>query len=160
MLRISNPRPSLYYIVSMLINRSVPANILLPHIAYENVSEAAAWLACTFGFVEHYRYGDPVQGAQLYLGSAWIMLSRARPGRATPAQTGAWTQSLTIFVDDVDAHYERAKSAGAKIVEELHETIYGERQYGAEDFAGHLWLFSRHARDVNPTEWGAMVTDR
>ena len=51
------------------------------------------------------------------------------------------TQSLTVFVEDVNAHFEKAKSAGAKIVEELHETVYGERQYGVEDLEGHHWLF-------------------
>jgi uncharacterized glyoxalase superfamily protein PhnB len=63
-------------------------------------------------------------------------------------------------VDDVDAHCERAKLAGAKIVEDLHETAYGERQYGVEDLEGHHWLFSRHARDVDPAEWGATVASQ
>jgi uncharacterized glyoxalase superfamily protein PhnB len=62
-----------------------------------------------------------------------------------------------VFVDDVDAHYEKTKSAGATVVEELHETIYGERQYGVEDLEGHRWLFSQHARDLSPGEWGATV---
>jgi len=57
----------------------------------------------------------------------------------------------------VDAHFERAKSAGAKIVEEPHETCYGEWQYAARDLDGHHWLFSRHARDVDPAEWGATI---
>jgi hypothetical protein len=43
-------------------------------------------------------------------------------------------------------------------VEDLHETMYGERQYGARDLDGHHWLFSTHARDVSPIEWGATVT--
>src|SRR5260370_25075373 len=85
------------------------------------------------------------------------MLIQARAGRATPVQLGAHTQSLTVFVEDVESHYQRTKSANAKIVEDLHETEYGELQYAAEDFAGHHWLFSRHARDVNPSEWGATI---
>jgi uncharacterized glyoxalase superfamily protein PhnB len=143
-------------------NRSVPADVILPHVTYENVAEALDWLTNAFGFVEHYRYGEPgrVDGAQMHLGDAWIMLTRARPGRVSPAQAGHYTQSLTIFVDDVDAHYEKAKSAGAKIVEDLNETFYGERQYGVEDLEGHPWLFSRHARDVSPEEWGATVAGR
>jgi uncharacterized glyoxalase superfamily protein PhnB len=138
-------------------NRSVPADIILPHLVYEDVAAAIDWLTRTFGFTEHYRYGDPAQGAQMHLGDAWIMLSLAREGRKSPAQAGVWTQSLTVFVDDVDAHFEKSKSAGAKIVEDLHETMYGERQYGVEDLGGHHWLFSRHARDVSPDEWGAVV---
>jgi len=142
----------------VISNRSVPANIVLPHIVYEDVAEAIVWLTKTFGFSEHYRYGDPAGGAQMRLGDAWIQLTRARPDRSTPRQLGWGTQSLTVFVEDVDSHYQAAKAAGAKIVEELHETPYGERQYGVEDFAGHHWLFSRHARDVDPEEWGACVS--
>jgi uncharacterized glyoxalase superfamily protein PhnB len=93
----------------------------------------------------------------MHLGGAWIMLRSARPGEVSPMQVGHSTQSLTVFVEDVDAHYERTKSAGAKIVEQLHETGYGERQYGVADLEGHHWLFSRHARDVSPAEWGATV---
>jgi len=144
----------------MLKNRSVPADVILPHITYQNVADALVWLTKAFGFTEHYRYGEPggrVEGAQMCLGNAWIMLNSARPGRASPAQVGCQTQSLTVFVDDVDAHFEQAKSAGVKIVEDLHETAYGERQYGAEDLDGHRWLFSRHVRDVAPNEWGAMI---
>jgi len=144
----------------MISNRSVPTDTLLPHIVYPDVAEAIDWLTKTFGFAEHYRYsepGGPVRGAQLLLGKAWIMLKRARPGSATPAQLGYGTQSLTVFLEDVDTHFQRTKSAGARIVEDLHETEYGERQYGVEDLAGHHWLFSRHARDVSPDQWGATV---
>jgi uncharacterized glyoxalase superfamily protein PhnB len=142
----------------MTKNRSVPADIVLPHLTYQNVAAAIDWLTRVFGFTEHYRYGGgEADGAQLFLGGAWIMVNRARPGRCSPAQTGCGTQSLTIFVPDVDSHFERAKSGGAKIVEELHETMYGERQYGVEDPEGHHWLFSRHVKDVSPEEWGATV---
>src|SRR5579863_8266358 len=141
----------------MLTNRSVPTNILLPHIVYRDVVAAIGWLNQTFGFVEHYRYGNPANGAQMHLGDAWIMLRQSRPGSGSPAQLGCATQSLTVFVEDVEAHFERTKSAGAKIVEELHETPYGELQYGAEDLDGHHWLFSRHAHDINPEGWGAKL---
>ena len=144
----------------MLTNRSVPANIILPHVVYQNLADAIIWLNTTFGFAEHYRYGEPVSGAQLHLGDAWIMVRQARPGCASPAQLGYGTQSLTVFVDDVDAHFRRTKSANAKIVEDLHETEYGERQYGVEDIEGHHWLFSQHARDVSPDQWGAKIAGR
>ena len=118
-------------------NRSIPTNTVLPHIFYKDVAKAVEWLTSTFGFIEHYRYGDPetVSGAQMHLGDAWIMVQRAGLGVASPAQLRYGTQSLTIFVDDVDAHFERAKSAGAKIVED-------------------------HVRDVSPEEWGAKLAGR
>ena len=49
----------------------------------------------------------------------------------------------------------RAKTEGSTIVEEPHETMYGEFQYAAKDLGGHLWMFSRHAQDASPEEWGA-----
>jgi uncharacterized glyoxalase superfamily protein PhnB len=144
----------------MLKNRSVPADAVLPHIIYQNLAEAIPWLSRAFGFSEHYRYGDPdnPDGAQMHLGDAWIMLKRARAGReSSPEKPGHRTHYLTVFVDDVDAHYERVKAAGARIVEEINETCYGERQYGVEDYEGHHWLFSQHARDLSPDEWGATI---
>ncbi len=143
----------------MLRNRSVPTDVLLPHLTYDDLAAAIDWLSTTFGFVEHYRYGDPAapDGAQLALGGAWIMLRRARSGEATPARLGRHTQSLTVFVEDLDAQYDRVRSAGAEITEKLNETMYGERQFGVRDLGGHPWLFSTHARDVSPAEWGASV---
>lgn len=139
-------------------NRSVPADVILPHIIYQDLDAAVEWLKRVFGFEEHYRYGEPVSGAQLHLGNAWIMVNAAKKGEASPTKLGYGTQCLTIFLQDVEGHYERAKAAGAKILEHPHETIYGEWQYAVEDLDGHRWLFSRHARDVDPADWGAKVS--
>jgi uncharacterized glyoxalase superfamily protein PhnB len=142
----------------VISNRSVPTDAVLPHIAYRDVEQAISWLSRAFGFVEHYRYGNPVSGAQMSIGNAWLMLNRAQDQRAVPKLLGFGTQSLTVFIEDVEAHFEHAKSFGVAIVEDLHETVYGELQYGAEDLDGHHWLFSRHARDVSPGQWGATVS--
>ncbi len=139
------------------LNRSVPVSSILPHIVYRSVTDAGEWLGRVFGFAEQYRYGEPVSGIQMHLESAYIMLVGPRSGRESPAVLGIATQMLTVSVDDVDAHYRKTKQAGAKIWEELQETIYGERQYGAEDLDGHQWLFSQHIRDINPADWGATV---
>lgn len=143
----------------MTENRSVPPNTILPHVDYQDLLAAISWLKKTFGFREQYRYGDPINGAQVRLGGVWIMLKAAAPGRASPAQLGYGTQSLTVFVPDVEAHFQQAKSAGAKILEEPHQTVYGEFQFAVQDLEGHHWLFSRHARDLSPDEWGAQVSE-
>ena len=143
-------------------NRSVPTDTVLPHVTYRDVAAAIEWLARAFGLSEHYRYGPPdrPQGAQVRLGGAWFMLESARPGSVVPADAGHRTQYLSVFVPDVDAHHARARAAGAKVVEELNETAYGERQYVAEDLDGHPWLFSQHVRDVAPDDWGATLAGR
>lgn len=144
----------------MLRNRSVPVDTILPHVVYTDPERAIEWLRKTFGFVEHYRHGKPLSGAQLRLGGAWLMVHAAKSQeQKTPAELGYGTQMLTIFVEDIEHHYARTRSAGAKIFEALHETVYGEMQYGVSDLEGHLWLFSCHAHDIDPAAWGATVTD-
>ncbi|HTZ90632.1 MAG TPA: VOC family protein [Alloacidobacterium sp.] len=140
-------------------NRTVPVDTLIPHLPYRDLEAAIAWLGKAFGFKEHFRYGDPISGAQLQLGDVYIMVSTERPPqRQSPASLGGTTtQSLTIFVDNVDEHYARSKSVGATIVEEPHETVYGEYQYAAYDLDSHHWIFSRHARDLSPEDWGATL---
>lgn len=144
----------------MIPNRSLPTDTVLPHVYYRDLDQAIAWLARAFGFTEHYRYGDPISGAQLRAGNAWIMLKGLAPQARTPRELGYDTLSLTIFIDDVEAHCERARSAGAAILEEPHETVYGEFQYAAQDLDGHHWLFSRHARDLSPSDWGATLAPK
>jgi len=139
-------------------NRSVPTATVLPHLVYRDLPEACAWLTRVFGFTEYYRHGDPVSGIQMYLGDAYIMLNSPRDGsRQSPAALGYGTQMLTIIVPDVAAHCQKAKREGAIVWEDLHETIYGERQYGVTDLDGHRWLFSQHAHDVSPDAWGAII---
>jgi uncharacterized glyoxalase superfamily protein PhnB len=59
----------------------------------------------------------------------------------SPKSLGKTTQSLFIFVDDLDEHYARAKAAGAEIVQEI-ESGHGFRRYRARDPEGHEWCFA------------------
>ena len=138
-------------------NRSVPVNTVLPHVTYKNLPGAIDWLTATLGFVEYYRYGDPLSGAQLRLANAYIQVNQGHGDYRSPAELGFGTQCLTVFIDDIEKHFARAHAAGVNLVEDLHETVYGELQYALKDPEGHLWLFSRHARDLSPDTWGATV---
>jgi hypothetical protein len=61
------------------------------------------------------------------------MVNTSRTGRGSPARVGWTTQSLTVFVDDVTAHLDGVRSAGCSMIEDLHETPYGELQYAVVD---------------------------
>ena len=113
-------------------NRSVSADLLLPHITYKDLLKAIDWLSRAFGCAEHYHYGEPVSGAQMRLGNDWVMVSTAPGQYRSPAELGFGTQCLTLFIEDVDGHFERAKAAGTQVVKEPHETLYGEYQYGRQ----------------------------
>jgi uncharacterized glyoxalase superfamily protein PhnB len=64
------------------------------------------------------------------------------------------THSIVVRVADVNAHFSQAKAHGAKILMEPRDFEYGERQYTAEDLAGHQWTFSETLEDVDPASWG------
>jgi uncharacterized glyoxalase superfamily protein PhnB len=87
------------------------------------------------------------------------MLKQIAPESRTPRELGFGTQSLTIFLEDLETHFTRAQAVGVILVEDMHETVYGELQYAALDLDGHHWLFSRHARDLSPDAWGAIGAD-
>jgi uncharacterized glyoxalase superfamily protein PhnB len=143
----------------MVQNRSNPAHFLLPHLCYKDVATAIDWLRSAFGFVEEYRFGDPTDGALVHLGEAWILLQSEYQHRKSPATLGAVTASLSVFVEDVEGHCARAQAAGATILNEPRETEFGEFEYRAVDHEGHLWTFSRHARDLKPEDWGARTAN-
>jgi hypothetical protein len=62
--------------------------------------------------------------------------------------------AVMVRLDDVDAHCERARLHGARIVPRPTDFPYGERQYSAVDIGGHAWTFSQTIADVDPTSWG------
>ncbi len=139
-------------------NRSVPCDTALPHRRYQDVASACAWLGRVFGFQEAFRYGNPLNGVQMSLGPAYVMLAGLPASGGTDGAAGSAIgqerQYVTIFVADVALHHQTAVREGAQIVEELHETVYGEMQYAAKDLQGYLWLFSQHVRDLSPEDWG------
>jgi uncharacterized glyoxalase superfamily protein PhnB len=135
-------------------NRSVPSDTVVPHVTYRDLLAARAWLRSAFGFREAFRYGDPLSGIQMLLANACIMITQATETRPPG------TPFFTVILEDVDTHYRRSVQHGAKIVEDLHVTVYGERQYAAEDLEGNRWLFAQHARDLAPEEWGADISHR
>lgn len=59
---------------------------------------------------------------------------------------GAATQALYACVEDLDVHYERARSAGAQIVSPPEDTDFGSREYHVRDVEGHLWTFGTFLR--------------
>jgi uncharacterized glyoxalase superfamily protein PhnB len=116
------------------------------------VREAVAWLSGTFGFVERVRIGENHR-SQLSVGEGAVIVGDVRGERRAP-QPGEVTHSVIVRVDDVNAHHERAKAHGARVVVEPKDFEFGERQYTAEDPAGHQWTFSETLADVAPEEWG------
>jgi uncharacterized glyoxalase superfamily protein PhnB len=135
-------------------NRSIPTATVVPVLIYPDVRAAVDWLAAAFGFVERVRIGEDHR-AQLAFGDGAVIVGDTH-GERRPPDPGTVTHSVLVRVDDVRAHCERARAAGARIVMEPTDFEYGERQYQAEDLAGHQWTFSETLADVAPEEWGGV----
>jgi len=87
-----------------------------------------------------------INHAAMKFGDDLIMMGYPGPKYKNPKRLGHSTQSLYVNVDDVDKHFERARKAGAKILEEPKNTFYGHRRYGAEDSEGHQWYFAQELK--------------
>ncbi len=95
---------------------------------------------------------DGIAHAEMELADAVVMMGHPGPEYRSPRRLGQVTQNVYVYVDDVDAHFKRAKAAGATILEEPADQFYGDRRYGADDLEGHRWYFAQHVRDVPPGE--------
>lgn len=136
-------------------NRSIPASTVIPALVYPDVREAVAWLSAAFGFQERVQIGENHR-SQMKVGDGAVIVADVRNERRTPRE-GEVTHSVIVRVDDARAHCERARAHGAKIVDELKDFPYGERQYSAIDHAGHHWTFTETIADVEPESWGGMT---
>ena len=140
----------------MLTNRSAPPATVTPVLFYPDVREAVAWLEQAFGFGERVRIGDDHR-AQLRVGEdGSIVVADVRRDQVAPSG-GVITQLIKVRVPDVDAAFERAREAGAKVLEEPNTWAYGERSGVVEDPAGHRWELTQTVRDVEPEEWGGVT---
>jgi uncharacterized glyoxalase superfamily protein PhnB len=126
---------------------------VFPGMRYENASAAIDWLEKAFGFQRQMVVPGPegtVAHAQLVFNGGMIMLGSYREDvfrYKTPRQAGGVTQAIYLYVADIDAHFEKAKGAGAEIVFALKDTDYGSREYSARDPEGHLWHFGTYLPD-------------
>jgi PhnB protein len=126
-----------------------------PYLLYEDLDAAVEWLTTTFGFTQEVLMKDDegrANHAELKLGDGVVMMGHPSNDYKNPKNLGGSTVLIYVYVDDVDAHYEAAKQAGAKILREPEDQFYGDRMYAAEDPEGHQWSFSQHVRDVSPED--------
>jgi uncharacterized glyoxalase superfamily protein PhnB len=137
-------------------NRSIPPVAVIPVLVYPDVRAAVDWLAAAFGFVERTRIGDSHR-AQLGIGAGGAMIVADVAGERRPPTAGVVTHEIKVRVADVDGLFERARAAGAIVLEPPVDREYGERECTVEDLAGHRWQFSETVRDVAPEDFGCQT---
>jgi uncharacterized glyoxalase superfamily protein PhnB len=125
--------------------------IITPYLLYEDADAAVDFLTRAFGFREVERAVGGAGGTHVEMagpGDSQLYLGAPPSGDfRNPAKVGR-TSIVHVIVDDVDAHHERAKAAGAKIVEELNDLPFGHRRYTCDDPQGHQWSFAQVIADA------------
>lgn len=134
-------------------NRSIPPSTVIPVLTYPDVRQAVDWLCRVFGFQERVWIGENHRAQLAFPNGGGLIVADSSGGRQAPKGDGI-THSVMVRVDDATAHFEHARAGGARILSEPAGFPYGERQYTAEDLAGHHWIFTETISDVAPEEWG------
>jgi uncharacterized glyoxalase superfamily protein PhnB len=130
--------------------RQRPASTVMPCLKYRDAPAALQWLERAFGLKTRMAVpgeGNAIAHAEMTFadrGDQGMMMlgSRRKPEKSDPWSTAPF--GIYVVVKDIDAHYARAKAAGAEIVVALHDTAYGSRDYSVRDPEGHLWSFGTY----------------
>lgn len=133
----------------------MPAPAVIPMLSYQDGAAAMDWLIEAFGFTEAERWLDDdghLSHGELDAGGGRVMLSELASyegpavHRTHCTAADAWLSTpwvidgVLVHVSDVEAHFARARAAGAGLLSEIEEAPYG-RLYRAEDVEGHRWMF-------------------
>ena len=128
---------------------------VVPMLSYEDCAEAAEWLTRAFGFEEVERYADDgvVTHVTLRLGDGIVFIGKPGDSYVNPARLREQSEAVArmydvpwvvdgvwVQVDDLRAHYEQARAAGARMLSEIEAGPHDEL-YRVEDPFGHRWMF-------------------
>jgi PhnB protein len=128
-----------------------------PYLIVKGAAEAIEFYKRAFGATEMLRMADPqgrVGHAEIKIGDSVIMLADEHPamGYRSPRSLGGSSVSILLYLEDVDAVFERAVKAGAKAQRVVMDQFYGDRSGTLEDPFGHMWTVATHVEDVPPEE--------
>ena len=133
--------------------------VIVPQLPYADPRTAVEFLERAFGFRERLtarvvdRSGVVGHTMVEYRGASIGIGGQGGHGAVSPKEAGTPTLYLSIYVPDVDAHYERARAAGARVVQGLRDQFWGDRTYECLDLEGHRWRFHQKVREVPQSEW-------
>jgi PhnB protein len=139
--------------------KAIPDNYprVVPYLSIDGASEAIEFYKTVFAATERVRMDAPggkIGHAELGLGDAVVMLADVFPevGGKTPKQLGGSPVTIMVYVEDVDACYQRALDAGATAERKVEDQFYGDRAGSFVDPFGHIWHIASHVEDVSEEE--------
>jgi PhnB protein len=126
---------------------------VIPSLAVDGAAKAIDFYRDVLGAKERMRMDTPdgkVGHAELQFGDSVVFVADEFPdmGFVGPAKIGGTPVTLSLYVDDVDATFDRAVQAGAKVLRPLENQFYGDRNGQFEDPFGYWWSVATHVEDV------------
>jgi PhnB protein len=130
---------------------------VIPYLCTDGAAAAIEFYSDVFGATERVRMPAPdgkIGHAELQVGDSVVMLSDPFPemGMKSPRDIGGTPVTLSVYVEDVDAVFQRALNGGAASLRPVEDQFYGDRSGQFEDPFGHRWSVSSHIEDVAPDE--------
>ena len=130
---------------------------ITPALIVKNGDSAIEFYKKGFGAEERSRMKSPdgrVAHAELKLGDSVFMLSDEYPEMKchSPNSIGGSPVSMYVYVEDVDSLFDKAVSAGAKVLDPVKDQFWGDRHGRLEDPFGHLWSIATHKKDLSEEE--------
>jgi PhnB protein len=139
--------------------KPIPDNYprVTPYLIVDGADAAIRFYTNVIGATERGRLAGPdgkVGHAELALGDSLIMLADEYPdmGQRGPKSIGGTPVTISVYVEDVDAVFERALQGGATSLRPVETQFYGDRAGQFEDPFGHRWSVATHVEDVPPEE--------
>lgn len=127
-----------------------------PYLIVDDANAAIEFYARAFGAEELFRLpmGDKIGHAEIRIGDCNLMLSDEWPDMQAlgPTARGGATASFMIYIQDVDAAFNRALAAGARVDKAVQNQFWGDRMGSVIDPYGHKWMLATHVEDVEPAE--------
>jgi uncharacterized glyoxalase superfamily protein PhnB len=145
------------------MDKPAPLPSVSSSVCYKDPKAALRWLEQAFGFepsVVMLTPNDEIAHSEMRFGDGVVMVAGEwSPLHKSPASAdGTNTQTIHVQMkDNIGAHCERARKAGAKIVREPETQFYYDRTYRAEDPEGHVWSFGQTVKQMTPDEWDAAM---
>ena len=139
--------------------KPIPAgyHTVTPYLFVNGAARAIEFYQKAFAAEEVMRcaeHAGKIAHAEIQIGDSRIMLADEFPemGVRSPQSIGGSGMCILLYVTDVDARFQRAVAAGAKVLRPVQDQFYGDRSGTVEDPFGHMWTFATHKEDVSHEE--------
>ncbi|MDE1725026.1 MAG: VOC family protein [Thaumarchaeota archaeon] len=131
---------------------------ITPTLTIRDASSAIEFYKKAFGATEVSRFlgpdGKTIMHAEIKIGDSLVMLGEENQqmGMLSPKSTGSTSSGIFLYVDEVDAVFDKAISAGAKVKMPVTDMFWGDRFASVEDPYGHAWAIATHKKDMTHEE--------